>query len=144
MIRCADMNDLQKVTALGLRLWPGYERKELAGEFEALLRDPEARVFLLEEGGKPSGFAQCQLRHDYVEGTAGSPVGYLEGIYVNGECRGRGCARALLRACEDCAREMGCREFAGDCELNNTDSPRFHLRMGFEEANRIICFRKTL
>ena len=31
MIRCADMNDLQKVTALGLRLWPGYERKELAG-----------------------------------------------------------------------------------------------------------------
>ena len=52
MIRCADMNDLQKVTALGLRLWPGYERKELAGDFAALLRDPEARVFLFGRGRK--------------------------------------------------------------------------------------------
>ena len=34
------MSDLPQVTALGLRLWPGHERKELAGEFEALLRDP--------------------------------------------------------------------------------------------------------
>ena len=57
MIRRAEMSDLPQVTALGLRLWPGYEINELAGDFAALLRDPEARVFLLEEGGKPSGFA---------------------------------------------------------------------------------------
>ena len=29
-----------------------------------------------------SGFAQCGLRFDYVEGTDSSPVGYLEGIFV--------------------------------------------------------------
>ncbi len=39
---------------------------------------------------------------------------------------------------------MGCREFAGDCELGNTDSLGFHLSMGFAEANRIICFTKKL
>lgn len=30
----------------------------------------------------PIGFAQCQLRCDYVEGTKTTPVGYLEGIFI--------------------------------------------------------------
>ena len=30
----------------------------------------------------PIGFAQCQLRYDYVEGTKTTPVGYLEGIFI--------------------------------------------------------------
>ena len=50
----------------------------------------------------------------------------------------------LVIACENCAREQGCREFASDCELDNADSLRFHLASGFEEANRIICFTKKL
>ena len=90
------------------------------------------------------GFAQCQLRRDYVEGTETSPVGYLEGIYVVEECRKKGIAGALLDACESWAREKGCAEFASDCELENAQSLRFHLSMGFEEANRIICFTKKL
>ena len=28
-----------------------------------------AAFFLAEEDGQPVGFAQCQLRHDYVEGN---------------------------------------------------------------------------
>ena len=35
-------------------------------------------------------------------------------------------------------------EFAGDCELINEDSLKFHMALGFEEANRIICFRKDI
>ena len=92
----------------------------------------------------PVGFAQCQLRHDYVEGTASSPVGYLEGIFVAPAYQKQGIARALLASCEKWAKEQGCVEFASDCELSNTNSLRFHLSMGFEEANRIICFTKTL
>ena len=101
-------------------------------------------MFLSEQNGKANGFAQCQLRHDYVEGTEGSPVGYLEGGYVEPEYRMQGCARALLQACESWAREMGCREFASDCELANRESLHFHLSAGFQEANRIICFVKEL
>ena len=29
-------------------------------------------------------------------------------------------------------------------ELTNADSLRFHMAMGFTEANRIICFTKEL
>ena len=90
------------------------------------------------------GFAQCQLRRDYVEGCSTSPVGFLEGIYVEPSARRLGVAQALLRACEDWARNAGCTEFASDCELPNTDSLAFHLRLGFTEANRIICFIKKL
>ncbi len=46
---------------------------------EIILRE-DARFFIKYEGDIPAGFAQCQLRHDYVEGTETSPVGYLEGI----------------------------------------------------------------
>ena len=42
------------------------------------------------------------------------------------------------------AKEKGCNEFASDCELINEDSLKFHMALGFEEANRIICFRKEL
>ena len=34
--------------------------------------------------------------------------------------------------------------FASDCELGNGESLRFHLAMGFREANRVICFTKEL
>ncbi len=90
------------------------------------------------------GFAQCQLRRDYVEGTESSPVGYLEGIFVEESARGGGVAKALLSACEKWAGEQGCREFASDCELSNAVSLAFHLALGFQEANRIICFTKKL
>lgn len=31
-----------------------------------------------------------------------------------------------------------------DCELDNEKSLRFHKKLGFQEANRIICFTKPL
>ncbi len=47
----------------------------------------------------------------------------------------------IKRATIDDAKVLA--EMASDCELQNTDSLKFHLAMGFEEANRIICFKKN-
>ena len=79
-----------------------------------------------------------------MEGPHTSPVGYLEGIFVKASCRGRGYAAELLRACEAWAREKGCAEFASDCPAENEASRAFHVKSGFSEANRIICFTKKL
>ena len=144
MIRKAEPCDAKTVVALALRLWPEHAVEELEAEFGELLKDTSCTIFLAEQDGEAIGFAQCQLRHDYVEGTDSSPVGYLEGVYVAEPYRNQRIASALLKACEDWAREMGCTEFASDCELKNTDSLRFHLAAGFTEANRIICFVKEL
>lgn len=144
MIRKAEKIDAKTVAALALRLWPDHTAEEMEAELCELLADDNYAVFLSETDGEVVGFAQCGLRHDYVEGTESSPVGYLEGIWVAEPYRNRRIASALLAACEDWARRMGCTEFASDCELTNTDSLRFHLATGFTEANRIICFVKEL
>jgi len=105
---------------------------------------PESAVFLALAEETAVGFAQCALRHDYVEGVHSSPAGYLEGIYITPEYRQQGFARTLVALCEDWSRAQGCVEFASDCELPNEDSLRFHLKLGFAEVNRIICFTKKL
>lgn len=144
MIREAGRGDAAVVAALASLLWNRHSEAELAEEFAGMLAREGARVFLYEENGAAVGFAQCQLRRDYVEGTETSPVGYLEGIFVQEPCCGKGCAKALLAQCQRWAKERGCREFASDCEIGNQASFRFHRAMGFAEANRIVCFTKKL
>ena len=144
MVRKAEVGDVQIVAALARMLWPDNALSAMEELFAELIPQKEAAVFLAYHEKVPVGFAQCQLRRDYVEGTDSSPVGYLEGVFVKEEMRRCGYARVLLSACEDWARTMGCRGFASDCELENADSLRFHLSTGFEEAGRIICFTKKL
>lgn len=136
--------DAPRVAALAAKMWTSHTAAELSEEFETLMADGQGAVFLCCADGKAIGFAQCQLRQDYVEGTETSPVGYLEGIFVEEAYRHRGCAKMLLAECEQWARARGCREFASDCELENSQSLAFHLQMGFREVNRIICFTKKL
>ena len=144
MVQRAIEQDAAVLAGLACLLWPNHDAAELLEEFAELLKSEGAACFLACEAGVPAGFAQCQLRHDYVEGAQTSPVGYLEGIFVLPEFRRQGLAGELLAACEDWAREQGCKEFASDCELENNASLNFHLRMGFAEVNRIVCFTKTL
>lgn len=144
MIRKAEKNDLAVLAALACRLWPHHGVAEMQEELSQSIAQEEAAFFLAQDGENAIGFAQCQLRHDYVEGTESSPVGYLEGIYVAENCRKQGIARELLHACESWAKAKGCTEFASDCELDNVQSLQFHRNVGFAEANRIICFTKKL
>ena len=148
MIRKAEIHDALTIALLAIKLWPDHTLEDLTEEFQEILSSEQSAIFLMftEEDAvtKAIGFAQCQLRYDYVEGTDSSPVGYLEGIFVDEPYRRQGHAKVLVNACEQWARDMGCIEFASDCELDNEMSLAFHLRMGFVEANRIICFTKTL
>lgn len=144
MIKKAIFEDSHTIAQLAALLWEHHDITELQQEFAEIIESDEACVFLKYNGEKAVGFAQCQLRHDYVEGTESSPVGYLEGIFVLEEYRYKGYAKELLRECEKWAKEQGCSEFASDCELNNKTSFEFHNALGFTEANRIICFTKKL
>lgn len=144
MIRKAEICDLSILAELACQLWPDHTVEGMCEAYAELIAKSDAALFLGYAEQSPVGFAQCQLRYDYVEGTDSSPVGYLEGIYVADSCRKQGVARELLAACENWAKEKGCIEFASDCELDNTQSLQFHLNVGFEEANRIICFTKKI
>lgn len=144
MIKKATRQDNLILAQLAIYMWSNHTLDELSEDFSGILENENVCCFIKYIDGIPVGFAQCQLRHDYVEGTHSSPVGYLEGIFVASGYRYKGYAKELLHECELWAKEKGCTEFASDCELDNTDSSDFHIAMGFEEANRVICFRKDL
>ncbi len=144
MIKKATVNDALYVAKLAIQMWEDNTVEGLAEDLAEIIAGPESAIFLLYDGETAIGFAQCQLRHDYVEGTDSSPVGYLEGIFVEEAYRKQGHAKELLACCEAWTKEMGCTEFASDCELTNAESLAFHLKMGFEEANRVICFTKKI
>lgn len=144
MIYQAQKKDIPAAAGMAALLFEGSPEEELVRELDALIASGTCAVFLASEDGQLTGFAQCQLRHDYVEGTHSSPVGYLEGIFVRPEYRHQGRARALLEACQQWAKDQSCTEFASDCGLDNHGSLAFHLKTGFMEANRIICFTKKI
>lgn len=144
MIYKAKKSDCKDIAKLAVLMWENHGLEELVEEFENVIQDKESAIFIVSIDNEKIGFAQCQLRHDYVEGTKTSPVGYLEGIFIREEYRKQGYAKEILAKCEEWAKGQGCLEFASDCELDNSISLEFHLKMGFLEANRIICFTKSL
>lgn len=144
MIKIANTSDVEILAALASELWTETAVQDLISEFAELILNRNACVFIKYVDNNPIGFAQCQLRYDYVEGVCSSPVGYLEGIFIKAEYRHAGYAKQLLAECEKWVKEKGCREFASDCELDNLQSLQFHLATGFKEANRIICFVKKI
>lgn len=121
MIDKATKSDCMDIAKLAILMWENHTVEELIEEFEAVIQDKESAIFIVSIDDKKIGFAQCQLRHDYVEGTKTSPVGYLEGIFIGQEYRKQGYAKMLLSKCEEWAKEQGCVEFASDCELENDD-----------------------
>ena len=143
-VRQAAFGDAEAAALLALELWPDHSMEEMVKEFEQLLSSDGSAVFLYTKNGKPAGFAQCQLRHDYVEGTETSPVGYLEGVYVKEAYRNQGAGRELVSACVNWAKDRGCTEFASDCELTNRESQAFHRAIGFEEANRLVAYVRKI
>ena len=144
MIRKAGKMDLEILANLAVQMWDSHSVSELAAEFSVIISKGKSQFFLKYINDIPIGFAQCQLRYDYVEGTRTTPVGYLEGIFIKDGYRNKGYAKELLLACEAWAKYNGCQEFASDCEIDNTASFHFHKAMNFTEANRIICFTKEL
>ncbi len=144
MIKKAESSDLEIIAKLAVLMWRNHSVNELINEFSRIMMNGKSKFFLKYENDIPVGFAQCQLRYDYVEGTKTTPVGYLEGIFVKEGYRHKGYAKELLAECEAWAKENGCYEFASDCEIDNIASFHFHKAMNFAEANRIICFTKVL
>lgn len=143
MIIKASTENIKDMTELASVLWH-EDYAVLETEVTKNINDEDCAYYMKVLDGSPVGFAECRLRHGYVEGTDSSPVGYLEGIFVLAAYRYQSIGSELINVCEKWAKGKGCTEFASDCEIDNPGSLKFHLETGFEEMNRIICLRKDL
>jgi aminoglycoside 6'-N-acetyltransferase I len=128
-----------------LALWPEASAAEQRAYMAMALTHPERFVhFVVYQGTAPLGFIEGSLRADYVNGTESSPVGFVEGVYVDPAWRRRGVARRLFAAVEDWARARGCRELASDALLENEASQGAHLALGFRETERVVYFVRNI
>ena len=125
-----------------LALWPDSVPDEIDEFFAGLLHEPLA-VLVADDGGALVGFVELSIRN-IAEGCSTDRVAYLEGWWVDVGKRRQGIGRALVRAAEEWGRAQGCSEFASDTEIDNEDSAKAHAALGFEEVERIRCFRKSL
>lgn len=99
MIRKAAKEDVICIAEMASMMWDSH-LEELIAEFGAVLDDEECAIYLYCTGNMPIGFAQCGLRHDYVEGAESSPVGYLEGIFIQ-EAVKMGCSQMNIGIVEE-------------------------------------------
>lgn len=144
VIRRAQPADKTEWLRMRLTLWPDQIAGEALVEMDRFLADPLTPIFVaVRENGKLSGFLEGGLRK-YADGCDTSPVGYIEGWFVDEDLRKQGVGRNLVHALEDWARGQGCTEMASDTWLNNEISIQAHFNLGYEESERLIHFRKSL
>jgi len=144
VVRPASGSDRAEWLRMRHCLWPEVELEDLRREMERILADTLTPVFVMERpDGSLGGFIEAGTRK-YADGCSTTPVGYIEGWYVDEDLRGQGVGRMLIRAAEDWARGQGLREMASDTWLDNETSIAAHLKMGYEEVERLIHFAKAL
>jgi aminoglycoside 6'-N-acetyltransferase I len=144
-IRAAAASDAAEWLRMRSALWPDGDHSADIADFlrtggSSLL----TAVFVAErESGQLAGFIEIGLR-PYAEGCESSPVPFIEGWYDDADVRRTHIGAELVRAAEEWARGRGYREMASDVELENDISIAAHAALGYEEASRLVCFRRDL
>jgi aminoglycoside 6'-N-acetyltransferase I len=125
-------------------LWPGSLSDhdiETRKYFDDRAQTPI--VLVAEMEGRVVGFLELDFRK-YAAGCRSSPVPFIEGWHVESGYQRRGIGRALVEAAEARARAMGHDEIASDVELDNAAGIAAHRAVGYEEIERVVCFRRQL
>jgi aminoglycoside 6'-N-acetyltransferase I len=145
IVRPVTPDDAEAWLRLRDELWPDHEdnRSEIDAFFRGGVEKPLAVLLAVDEELGVVGLVELSLR-PYAEGCETSPVAYVEGWFIDETVRRQGVGRLLIQTAEQWARERGCTELASDTKVENEVSAAAHASLGFEETNRMICFRKRL
>jgi GNAT superfamily N-acetyltransferase len=101
--------------------------------FEAIERDPNNTVYVLDIGGKVSGCAQLTIIPGL--GRRGMKRALIEAVRVTAPLRGRGLGRRLIGDLVDIARQKGCGMVQLTSDKRRTDAHRFYGALGFAASH---------
>lgn len=135
--------DMELWLTMYRQLWPRHSDEALSAEINRIFKSSKRSAYVAEHDGIAVGFAEYALR-DYANGCHSQPVPFLEGVWVSEAYRSNGIARALMQYLEKKARMAGFSEFGSDVELSNYQSQLMHERLGFEQTEKVIFYRKVL
>lgn len=149
-IRQAQPPDATDLAAMRNLLWAESSVEEHRAEVENIIQSgmngslPMAILVAISEDEALIGFLEAGMRSHADGCDEAQPVGYVEGWFVREEFRNRGVGTELMRAAEDWARAQGCSELASDALIDNLESERAHVALGFAIVDRCVHFRKPL
>jgi len=143
LIRELHKSDQDMWLVMYRRLFSGHSDKALLAEMDRIFKSGKRSAYVALVGDVPVGFAEYALR-DYANGCNSQPVPFLEGVWIDPAYRGQGIAKALVSYLEKKARMAGFTEFGSDVELSNYPSQLMHERLGFEQTEKVIFYRKVL
>ena len=106
---------------------------EVRALYNAVLKDPDQRLLLAEDGDRLVGSAHLMVLRHLDRHLLRS--GVLEGIVVDPEYRRRGVGAGLMRAAAEAARQAGCYKLALTSNLARTGAHRFYSRLGWKRSH---------
>lgn len=127
-------------------LWPDSLQQHITEieEFFFGTSTDVVQVFVIErkEGGL-AGFIEINVRN-FAEGSRSSRVPYIEAWFIDKDKRGQGYGKKLMQTAENWAMQSGFSELGSDTEVDNINSIKAHMKLGFKEVDRVVCFLKKL
>ncbi len=143
LIREIKKSDRDMWLGMYRKLFPDNSDDALLAEIDRIFKSGKRSAYVAQVDERPVGFAEYALR-DYANGCHSQPVPFLEGIWIDADYRGQGIAKALVSYLEQLARMAGFTEFGSDVELSNYPSQLMHERLGFQQTEKVIFYRKIL
>jgi len=135
-------------------LWSHHSEQELRDEMTLILIGDNfyknelswTVLVAVRDNGSLGGFIEITI-YPKLESYEESPIGYIEGWYVDPDLRKQGVGRDLVKAAEAYVKEAGCKAIASDVEHHNRGSQKAHVALGFEathEDQEGIFYYKSL
>ncbi|MCH7999305.1 MAG: GNAT family N-acetyltransferase [Chloroflexi bacterium] len=106
---------------------------ELRVLYEAILADPDQRLFLAEAGGWLVGSAHLMVLRHFDRNQTRSAV--VEGVIVARDYRRGGVGAALMRAAAEAARAVGCYKLDLTSNMARRGAHRFYSRLGWKRSH---------
>jgi aminoglycoside 6'-N-acetyltransferase I len=135
-VRRSRKTEFPTVFRMARKLWPDVKRSDLD--------KPKFTYYIAEENDRPVGFIMLAKRRDYVEGTTTTPVGYVEGIFVEKQFRRKKIGKKLIDAAVSWCLKKGYQELGSDVKFSNKVSQKFHSKAGFTRSERLVHYVKKI
>jgi ribosomal protein S18 acetylase RimI-like enzyme len=104
-------------------------------QFRRALVEPGFRAFVADEAGALRGVVTLWLRENLFHA---GPVGLIDEVVVDEECRGQGIGSRLLQHVVDLCARLGCAEVEVSTEADNRAAQAFYAKHGFVEESVLL------
>jgi aminoglycoside 6'-N-acetyltransferase I len=125
------------------RLWPYHTLEELKHEMTTTIDTPHYGVFFCKNNSSYVGFIEVSIKEN-IEFSSISPIGYIEGWYVDEQYRKLGIGRLLMHTAETWVASKSITWIASDTTLEYNLSPIAHKKLGFTESSIPLHYLKSI